>query len=184
MDAALTQKIVTSINQMLDATTAKDRATSGNTVVNFDCKEVLDKAKRVQTASQICSSTDGFNFVHREKKIQPFIPVKLPEDSEINQIVLKAWHKVKETVMKLGIVPGQLPPKVNLTELKVQSSMELPEEDEMIEEENFLLGETDSLTDPNVDDDEPCPDFLDNLKDLINITQLEPTDESVTNLRE
>lgn len=73
-----------------------------NTVVNFDIKEVLERAKRIQTATSIMKRVDEYEFARNGKEKNSFVPTKLLTDDEIIEVVTTGWNDVKTLFIKLG----------------------------------------------------------------------------------
>lgn len=67
-----------------------------HTVINFDIKELLERAKRIEAMGEIMRKIDDFEFP-RSAKVKPsFIPKELPTDDEIEKTVATAWNDVKK----------------------------------------------------------------------------------------
>lgn len=82
------------------------------TVVNFDVKEVLERAKRIQATARIMKNVQDFEFARNERKKKSFVPDVLLNDDEINEVVTTGWIDVKgmfESLGKKEIIPQLFP---------------------------------------------------------------------------
>lgn len=79
----------------------RSMSTTRSTVVDFDIKELLQKAKRLSALKEISSSSKDFVFEQKRKK-ETFIPITLCRDEEINKIVEKGFVDAKKEFASFG----------------------------------------------------------------------------------
>ena len=95
--------------------------------------------------------------------------------------MLDGWHQVKTALIKLKIKPSDVPPKVNLTEIKSQVPTVL-DDDDLIIDETLLIGDADP-EDYDTHEDS-FHDLFDNLQELLEITKGSNAHDNSVNLRE
>lgn len=170
----------------------RSMTTTFNTTVNFDIKEVLEKAKRTQAASAIMLSNPNFEFARQDHKTDMFVPQDLPDDIAINGKVMSAFNDVKKGFLKLSkcirinlnfqliyshiktileFVVQSGPPRINLSDLKptVQKTASLDSDEEnLFDEEDLDEVDDDEHFDKNESDESRA--FIDNYDELLQMT--------------
>lgn len=73
-----------------------------NTVVNFGIKAVLERAKRIQSATEIMKKVDEFEFARNGREKNSFVPTELLTNDEIEEVVATGWNDVKELFLSFG----------------------------------------------------------------------------------
>lgn len=76
--------------------TARSMTSTFHTVINFDIKELLERAKRIEAIAEITRKVDDFEFARKQKLKPSFVPTKLLSDEEIEIVVKSAWDDVKK----------------------------------------------------------------------------------------
>lgn len=70
--------------------TARSMTSTFHTVINFDIKELLERAKRIEAIAEITRKVDDFEFARKQKLKPSFVPTKLLSDEEIEIVVKSA----------------------------------------------------------------------------------------------